>query len=106
MRYRVTERNEESRIDVLDFLHLTGHDRTESDGRLERAPDRPWSARLQKVWPSRSAPPLERPGALAGRDRLTDEEVPSCLAAPSGYARTAGLAQGGNSRVPSLIIRD
>ena len=30
---------------------------------------------LQGVWISRSATPLERPKALEGRDRLTDEEV-------------------------------
>ena len=30
---------------------------------------------LQGVWVSRSATPLERPASLAGRERLTDEEV-------------------------------
>ena len=30
---------------------------------------------LQGVWLSNSATPLERPAALAGRERLTDEEV-------------------------------
>ena len=36
----------------------------------------PWGdPDLQGVWASDSATPLERPGALAGREFLTDEEV-------------------------------
>ena len=44
-----------------------------ADGEIPRTPDgRP---DLQGVWANNAATPLERPDALAGRDRLTAEEV-------------------------------
>ena len=47
---------------------------------------------LQGVWVARTATPLERPDAVAGRDRLTDEEVATLQARANRIFNDGGSA--------------